>query len=232
VLKFYLVENKMKSNQKSPYLPKTIREGQVEYNQLIDMISSNSTVKRADAIAVLSNLEEIVRRKLSDGYSVNLGFLTLRPELRGNFSEYSERYSKKKHYVDVSFQLQEKFKRSLEDSTVRRVTNRTPGPLIYTIKSFHQSEPNSFKANSLLTLRGRHLKFNPSNNDEGLFFESSTNPQNIYRVDEFSRIKPSEVGFKIPDLPPDTYKLQVRARFGEDLRSSSYSELIHITSEI
>lgn len=81
-------------------------------------------------------------------------------------------------------------------------------PEIYQVIDSVTDEINScVSSGNLTTIKGRQLKFDKHNQNQGIFFISDTNPKLENRASVYSGIKPSEVHFVVPVLPKGTYKL-------------------------
>ncbi|MCB1144130.1 MAG: DUF4469 domain-containing protein, partial [Leptospiraceae bacterium] len=178
-------------------------------------------------IAVLDNLSSILQTQLANGYSIDLGFCLLRPELKGNFSSYEEKFSRKKHRIDVSFFPGKKIIKSLKMATARKTTNLSPTPIISHLRPVLDRGKNVFHRGDMISIVGKDLKFTETET-EGVFLLPNRSKQET-RVAEYFCIKPSEVGIKIPDLlSPGTYVLVLRVFFGDTLKEEKYSEPIQI----
>ena len=80
MVKYTLFKNKLSTSAIAPYLPKTLLEGTLSFEQFIKALAYGSTATAADVKAVLENIERVCIEHLSQGRSVNLGFCTIRPK--------------------------------------------------------------------------------------------------------------------------------------------------------
>lgn len=227
MIRFHLVKSPLVSGDKSPYFPKTIQEGNTSLESAIKDIAYGSTVTEADVIAVLKNIERVCTEHLSDGRSINLGFCTLRPQVKGNFKKPDESYSSKKHWIEISVSPNLSMeKRVSKLAKVTRITRSNPQPILKSIKNCSREE-QKFLAGDLIVLKGSNLRFAGNEKSLGVFFVKKGVEK---RVSEYSNITGSQIGFKIPiDLVSDTYKILVKNKFGTEIRFGELVEKIKVT---
>jgi len=63
---------------------------------------------------------------------------------------------------------------------------------------------------SIAMIKGRRLRFDTEDTNQGLFFESVDNSANVVRAVEYSDMNPSKLHFLIPQLAPGEYKILVK----------------------
>lgn len=227
VIRFHLVKSNLVSGDKSPYFPKTIQEGNTSLESVIKDIAYGSTVTEPDVIAVLKNIERVCTEHLTNGRSVNLGFCTLRPQVKGNFKKPEESYSNKKHWIEISVAPNLSMeKRVSKFAKVTRINRSNPQPSLKLIKNCSR-ENGKYLAGDLLILKGSKLRFPEREESLGVFFVKKGVEK---RVTEYSNITSSQIGFKIPnDITADSYKIVVKNNFGTETRQGELLEKIKIT---
>ncbi len=68
-------------------------------------------------------------------------------------------------------------------------------------------------------LKGLLLKYDPDDPAQGVFVVSEATREAV-RVEVAAQVLPASVIFQVPDgLAPGAYRMEVRARFGPDLRT-------------
>ena len=86
-LRIRLIRNNIKrSSSYGKYFAKTVSQGDVTLLQLAEEASRNTTLKKSDVLAVVTELEEMMRQRLSVGKTVvldGIGRFSLRVESEG-----------------------------------------------------------------------------------------------------------------------------------------------------
>ncbi|MBQ3801490.1 MAG: hypothetical protein II837_14485 [Treponema sp.] len=92
MLTLYLRENPF-SNRKKPYAWHAQSEGRISHDKLIDTVANaNTTVTKADVLAVITEYERQVTRALQEGFSVESFFGTLSVGATGSAEKGGERH--------------------------------------------------------------------------------------------------------------------------------------------
>ena len=82
---------------------------------------------------------------------------------------------------------------------------------------------------------GNRLRFDLADPEQGLFIvpvdaAGLLNPGEAVKVEEFTRVTPKEITFRVPDtLSPGLYKLEVRAKYGKSgLRTDELEDVLTV----
>lgn len=215
---FSLLKNKLLTAIQAPYLAKTMLDGALNYENTLKALAYGSTATLADIKAVLENIERVCIENLAQGRSVNLGFCSLRPQVKGVFQSPEDSFSKDKNWIAVTIIPSPLFckKVTLEAKTLRVAQVKTL-PLL-TVLENHTSGSNSTLANGeLISLRGENLRFDKSEPLLGVFFEKDGLET---KAIEYSQISGKSVSFKTPVglISGQTYKVKLKNKFGSDIR--------------
>lgn len=86
-IKIRLIKNNIKrSSSYGKYFAKTVSQGEITLKELAVEASRNSTLRQSDVIAVITELEEMLRYRLAEGQTVvldGIGRFSLRVESEG-----------------------------------------------------------------------------------------------------------------------------------------------------
>ena len=106
-----------------------------------------------------------------------------------------------------------------ENASVSRVESVLPSPSILTYTDLAESEVNTaLTPGNIGVIDGYRLSFDPDMADEGVFFIDTTDASE-YQVTDIQKNKPSQLVFLVPEiLAGSELNLEVRSRFGEELR--------------
>ncbi len=181
-------------------------------DQLIDrIVKKGSTVCRSDILSVLDDFQDVLADVLMEGASVTTPLANYRPSIQGIFANTTDSFDPNRHQVVVRI-LPGRFLRRvirMNSLTVKEEASKyIPNPLQYI-------DVVSGELNGRLTpgegarLVGHRLRFDPSNVNQGLFFEAEDGT--VTRVERLIKIAPAEVILIAPALAAGLYTLQVRA---------------------
>jgi len=184
------------------------------------MIDQGSTVTKADILAVLEDVIKATEGYLLEGYRVNFGGLCdLYPRLRGIFNGITDNYDPARHKIDVGASPGARVRKAIRDNaSVTKVETIKPIPALNEYVDLATGETNStITAGNIGTINGHRLKFDATQPDEGVFIIDTAGPSN--HAVAIQKNKPGQLVFLVPVLGPGTsFYLEVRARFGTELR--------------
>ena len=163
--------------------------------------------------------------RLCDGFSVNTGYFTASPSIRGVFDSPNEKFNSEKHSVLFQFNQGEMLRKELSAVTVEILGVAESGAFIAQV-----TDVKSGTVNDLLT-PDRNLKITGSKikiagetpNETGVSFINQAT-QDIIKVPESDIVtnNPSEVIIIIPELIAGEYKLQIVTQYssGKNLKEA------------
>ena len=213
MLKFYLLENPLKSNRLAPYIPKTVWQGHIDLKSFLAKASSISSVKKSDSVAVLSNFQEVLLDYLQNGYSVDLGFGVFRPFVNGSFPSENQRFVKKNLQLKIQFELNKEFQKQVVNGIrIEKIQKPLKSIKIHYLENNGKKNPEELFPNSLIVLKGVNMKFPEENPKLGLYLKPSESGKPPIRVEEYAEIKNRKIIAKLPeDLKPGRYRLFLRS---------------------
>ncbi len=162
---------------------------------------------------MLEDFFGIVGEMLQDGAHVNTPLVNFRTSIKSTFSGPLDGFDPSRHEVVTRVVPGKRLRKVL--SAGARVLKLDPAALA--LLPLQYLDANTGAADSTLTpagmgqLGGRHLKFDPSDPAQGVFFVASDGRET--RVEVVGRNKPSELSFLVPALAAGEYTLQVRAAY-------------------
>lgn len=152
---------------------------------------------------------------LCDGYSVNTGYFTATPLIKGVFTNPVENFNPEKHSVLFQFNQGETLRKELPSIEVDILGVADTGLQILQV-----TDVKSGTVNDLLTpdrnlkIIGSKIKIAGEHPDNGICFVNQTT-QERFPVDASDRVvnNPSEVIVVIPALPAGSYLMEVTTQF-------------------
>lgn len=185
---------------------------------------------------VVEELRRTVLFYLSQGIRVNLdAFMEIYPVYCGRFESLEARLEGDTSGLGIRCEASQRFAKEL----ARRVTLTHDGkpsgrfPLLTSYEDAATGRSNAtLTAGTIGTLNGRHLKFDPTQQDEGIFFVIVSTGQET-RVTMVSHNKPSQLIFMVPPLIPEKYRVAVRTRpyRVKTLRTCELSHLLECAAQ-
>jgi hypothetical protein len=215
-VKAYLYDNPL-TEKADDYTARVSSERSLDINQICE-----SAVSRGGADISSSAMQHGVSLflkemayQLCDGFSVNTGYFTVSPLIKGVFSNPQETFDPGKHSLLFQFNQGDTLREELSSIEVEVLGVADTGLSISQV-----TDVKTGLVNDQLTL-GRNLKVNGSrikvvgeHADNGVYFVNQTSGEST-KVDPSDIVinNPSELIIVIPELAAGTYKLQVTTQF-------------------
>lgn len=226
MIKYFLRKSKLNTSASSPFVAQTLQYAKVSLRKMIQEISRGTTVMAADTKAVLENMQEMILSNLAEGRTVDLGFLRIRPVVKGVFQHPDETFQKDKHRIEPTVTVSDSFKKELAMlSQAERIDAREIKPILMSLENLTGESNTSFSSGDLVKLRGSFLNFEKSNPELGVFVQSgdSTIP-----VGKYAHIGSKSVTFAVPEglSSGSEVTISLRGQFNEELRTGILKEKI------
>jgi hypothetical protein len=224
-------------NAEGKYLAQLQLGESVETEELVDQIvARGSTVGRADALAVLELIDELVLTNLAQNRPVFIGrSLRVSPGIEGLFDGPQAPWDPERNEIVARAEA----RRWLADQLAllahpERVAAEELRPVLssfFDIISDLTNEVITPSGTALLT--GEDLGYDPAHADEG-FYLVETDGTAVVKLPAPVRLKPKEAILKLPAsgvLPAGRWQLELRRRFTEagDLRTGQLPALLQRT---
>ena len=230
MLTVYLRENPF-SNRNKKYSWHSRNMGRMTHEQLIDAVAqANTTVTKADVLAVITEYGQQVQKALQEGYSVESFFGTLSVGASGSAEKESEKFSpkeqkdkrtpKKDHKLSLRFRA----KRSFQDRVREGVQYKTErlqrlcAPHVnYVLNAGTRKE--RLTAGDCMHIHGQFIKADLDDNEQGVFVAGG---RKTFRLTRYVRCTRCSIDVLLPDdLPPGKYSVYVRTKRSESLCTSN-----------
>ena len=202
----------------------------VGLDEVADRIAgSGSTVTRVDVVSVLASLQGAIRDLLAEGAHVNLPFANFGARIQGPFAGDDAPFDPSQHAVlprvTAGAELRAAFRAGVP---VERVAASRPGPA-----PLHYLDVNTDERDGALTpggmgeLTGSKLAVDADAADEGVFFVAEADGAET-PVEVVALNAPSKLLFLVPALASGDYRVEVRAAFGQTLRTGQLDAVLTV----
>ncbi|MEN6456231.1 MAG: DNA-binding domain-containing protein [Prolixibacteraceae bacterium] len=154
---------------------------------------------------------------LCDGYSVNTGYFTATPQIKGAFANVEESFHPERHRIRFRFKQGEILRNDLSSIEVEMMGAADSGPAIFQVTDVKTGSVNNLLSpNRSLKIKGRKIRVVGDNDETGIWFVNQLSGESI-GVDPADLVinNPSELIIIIPELKAGTYKLQLSTRFSK-----------------
>jgi hypothetical protein len=207
-LKYSLYPNPVKKDGQTYRALAKERKSSDMNDILTRMEKYHSTISRADADGTLELFFNVIKDVLLEGGVVSLPLFKAQCSISGNFKSSTDRFDKKRHTVQVKMKPGKRLKEITLHIKPERVDNTLPSPLIKSFTDLASGIQNKqIIPGSPAIIKGKHLKFDPSDPRQGIFFISENKPNTkaeIVHINTFSQLV-----FIIPNLEPGAYRVCV-----------------------
>jgi hypothetical protein len=159
--------------------------------------------------------------QLCDGFSINTGWYTAGPHVRGVANSPKEQYDKEKHTLLFEFHQGSLLRKELENVTVEVLgVADTDASIAQVIDVKTGSVNDLLTPNRNLKIVGHKIKVAGDNEANGIFFVNKASAERT-KVDESDIVtnNPSEVIVVIPALGAGIYLLEITTQFGSNKKT-------------
>jgi polyhydroxyalkanoate synthesis regulator phasin len=202
----------------------------VDMDMLVDeMVAEGTGLTRPQAKAYSEKLFQLIKNHASAGRRINLPVVNIHSAIRGVFAGKDDRFDPARHRVVMLVSPGAELRRLEKEIKPEKVKGESPMPDPQDFIDAATGEHNrTITSGGIATLKGYHLKFDPSDSEQGLFLIPEIDSSTSLRVLQFSAIKPSELHFLVPQLLPGAYRIEVitYVRGGKQLRTGRLPELV------
>jgi hypothetical protein len=199
-----------------------------DLKDLINFMSfRHSSITTADMMAFIEDFNQAIVRMLLDGKRVNTELLIFSMSIKGNFNGSDDQFDPSRHELAIRIRPTRAFKEKLKiEASMEKQRAVAPRPVLDRYYNLHQGDPDTVLSPTHTgRIKGHNLSFDQTDDQQGLFILPANGngllTNGDVRVAEISLVTSGQVIFRVPeDLPPGSYRLEVRARRGtSDLRS-------------
>jgi len=213
MIKYALLENTLVANPKGCVAVVTTA-GTKDLNDILDlMIAEGSGLTLPQALAYFEKLSQIVEFFLEDGYKISTPLFQIRPTIRGVFDNPEDTFDPSRHKLHFStssgMRLEKLAVQTKLEKTKTDISRQVP-----VINSFYNEINKTINtaaiSNGSGVIKGKWLKFDPTDSRLGIFFISVNDPSIVIPMSGYLEIIPTKVHFRIPAIPKGEYRIIVR----------------------
>lgn len=210
-LKFALYPNPFRQHEyMATVQPNDIRD--LDYI-LEDIASVSRRYSAAELAGIFSLFTDAVAHQLRQGNHVHLPFLKITTSIGGKFANPQDRFSPKRHRINVNVNPGKQLAAVAEQIQVQKVKPTRPTPWIISIRDLAQDTERALTPGSPAEVKGKHLKIDKSRAKQGVFLTSPGQPD--IRITEVYVNLSTRLLFKVPtDVPEGSYHLMIRTTVG------------------
>ena len=190
---------------------------------------SGSTLTRVDVESVLSSLQDAIVGLLAEGANVNLPFANFGVRIQGSFADDEDRFDAARHTVLPRVSPGANLRQALRAGvSVEKVATERPAPAL-----LHYVDVNTSERDGALTpggfgrVTGSRLAFAAAAADQGVFFVDTDDGAET-RVEVVGQNTPAQLQFLVPELAAGDYRVEVRAAFGDEVRSGRLDAVLTV----
>ena len=153
--------------------------------------------------------------QLKDGYSVNTGYFTVTPYIKGVFRSIKDKFDRVRHSLYFLFNQGEVLRKELSEVEVDITGVGEAGIQIVEVVDVKTGSVNDrITPDRNLRIRGGKLKLAGENPNVGVYFVNEATGEVIkVEADEIVDNKPSELMVVVPQLKAGLYLVQVTTQF-------------------
>jgi hypothetical protein len=235
-IKYHLHKNHL-PNGADAYRARVAYQRVVDLEGVLDqMVSQNSSITRADMLAVFEDFLLALLRLLLLGARVVTPFGEFGLTIKGSFASEQDKFQAGRHQIELVLKpgkrLEREFKRQ---ARARKVESKVPYPTPWRYTNLADpAAADRLTPGQMARLTGHWLKFDPTDERQGLFLlpltagSDSTPSGPAVRVSQVGHNTSRKLIFLTPpDLSPGPYRLELRAVFGLDqLRTGRLPQLL------
>ncbi|MGV8091890.1 MAG: DNA-binding domain-containing protein [Mangrovibacterium sp.] len=215
-VKAYLYDNPLTDNPED-YSARVISERSLGIGEICDSAVSRggADISSASMQHGVSLFLKEMAYQLCDGYSVNTGYFTAGPLIKGVFSSPQETFDARKHSLLFQFNQGDTLRDELPSVEVEIMGIADTGLSILQVTDVKTGSVNDrLTPGRTLKIAGYKVKLAGDNEDVGVYFVNRTSGEST-RVDPSDMVtnNPSELIVMIPELAAGTYQLQVTTQY-------------------
>jgi hypothetical protein len=231
MIRYSLTKNTMNPDS-NEYIAVVSQWEKTGLDQIIDyMVAEGTGLTRPQALAYFEKLVQSFEHFIEMRGGVSTPLCTVRTTITGVFGDTGDKFDPKRHDIHFRIAPGSRLKELKNRLQLKKVNSQecTPDPLLF-IDSASGTTNQSATPQSIATLRGNNLKFDPDDPAQGIFFIPETGSKVNVRVNVYSIVRTREVHFQIPHLLPGNYTIVIQAlmRRHTSIRGGVLEELITV----
>ena len=151
--------------------------------------------------------------QLADGFSINNGYYSIHPAIKGAFENAESHIDPEKNKVDFTFQKRKGMRDLLQHISIQLQGVAQTDAFIGDVQDIlSQSVDDVLTPGGALAVNGFKIKVEGPNADNGLYFIEATTGTRTKITTHFIENHPSRVVILIPAFAPGVYHLEIRTQ--------------------
>ncbi|MDR2407046.1 MAG: DUF4469 domain-containing protein [Bacteroidales bacterium] len=222
-IKAWLYRNNLLTSKPNEYIIRPVSDRTLGVREICETaVTRGKADISASAIehGVILFLKEM-EYQLYDGFSVNTGWFTAKPQIRGIADSPKTQYDKEKHTLLFEFHQGAILRRGLENVEVEILGVAESGTIIVQVTDAKTGSVNDLLTpNRNLKIAGSKIKITGNNAANGVYFVNIDTAERT-KVDDSDIIlnNPSELIVLIPELKAGTYLVEVTTQYGSNSKT-------------
>ena len=222
---------KIKDSGETKYFIGSLSTGTRDFSEIIRKVENfMPEAQRGMVHTVMDSMVKVIKEELLEGYKVEMGPFQFEMVLNGVVENEQRGFDSNVHEVKVKCRVDDDFLFYLKKQlVVEKVSVGNYDPILSKFTNTTAPTENyQIAPNQLIEFIGKNLKFNVASPDEGLvLIQSSTLAET--KLAEVPVNTASKLVAKIPpDLPPGTYKVELRTKQKEKLKMGSFAHSLNL----
>ena len=152
--------------------------------------------------------------QLVNGFSVNFGYFSIHPNIRGTFNSVRETYDRQKNPVDFKFRTLAPLSRLIEHIVIELDGMAETDACIDDFIDRDTDSVNAlFAPGNMFTVLGNKIKFDDQDPECGLFFVPSDDPSQAVKATRIAENHPTMITGIVPETAHRVNYIEIRTRF-------------------
>ncbi|WP_321281812.1 DNA-binding domain-containing protein [Marinifilum fragile] len=163
-----------------------------------------------EAEGLFKRLETVITESLENGYSINTPLVNISPSITGVFDDFNDSFDGNRHKLRFKATPGVLLKKSAENTRLQKIDRKKSEIDIYSFVDHNlEKETNLIKSGNLAEIKGKKLKLDPTDDNQGIFFVAEDGTE--HRVSVYAKNTDGTQVFQIPDgLEAGDYELVIR----------------------
>ncbi len=210
MLKYCLRENLLTAKP-DDYMAQVTDSQVFTLEDVIDrMVKRGTTVTRTDLVAIMQLYTEECSFIVEEGGTLNTPLINTSMSIAGVFDGADDSFDKKRHTVNLNINAGTALKTALGKVKTVKTETASTDPYITAVTDKLTGSADSIKIGSVMEIIGSRLKFDPADEEQGVFAVSGTNAVRCASVVEN---KPARLIVMLDAaVPAGDFTLEVRTK--------------------
>ena len=205
-----LVRNALKGG--SALRPRVVRTDTVDMDSLLRHMATDTALEEPDMRAAVTRFGEALLFCLGRGEKVATPFGTFSLSAHGTYQD-GETPRVENRNLGINFKPRAGWLNRLRTTTtivMQHTPERQLPEITAVINLEAPGKTDEGKSGQIIKLRGNRLSLDPADAEQGVFLVAADGADR--RMTFYSRTGSAQVDFKMADVPPGTYVLEIRTR--------------------